>query len=233
MDPLAKVLNDDTAPMLERQRAVATLGKLKGDATKEVDAWAEKLVAGTLPDELKVDVWDVLKANDSGKRKEARQKFEAKLPPDPLGRFAISRTGGDAERGKEIFFNHTAAQCVRCHKAGESGGNAGPELNGLVKRYPDKTRDHLLESLVKPNAKIADGYASITLTKLDGSTVAGVLMKEMNGDYEIKTPDGKTVTVKKDDIDTRTAPVSAMPAVDKALTHREMRDLIEYLMTLK
>jgi quinoprotein glucose dehydrogenase len=234
VDPLVKVLNDDTAPMLERQRAVGALNTLKVVAANaEVEAWGEKLAGGQVPPELVVDVWDALRANDSGKRKEARQKFEAKLPPDPVGRFAISRTGGDAERGKEIFFNHTAAQCVRCHKAGESGGNAGPELNGLVKRYPDKTRDHLLESLVKPNAKIAAGYASISITKLDGSTVAGVLMKEANGDYEVKLPDGKLVTVKKDDIDTKTAPVSAMPAVDKALTHREIRDLIEYLMTLK
>src|SRR4029077_11847343 len=128
---------------------------------------------------------------------------------------------------------HTAAQCVRCHKVGDTGGNAGPELNGVVKRNPDKTRDYLLESLVKPNAKIAPGYASITITKLDGGTVAGILMKEEKGDYEVKTPDGKTVTVKAGDIDTKTNPVSAMPAVDKALTHREMRDLIEYLMTLK
>jgi quinoprotein glucose dehydrogenase len=90
-----------------------------------------------------------------------------------------------------------------------------------------------LESLVKPNAKIAAGYAGITITKLDGNTVAGVLMKEQNGDYEVKLADGKLVTVKKNDIDAKTDPVSAMPAVDKALTHREMRDLIEYLMTLK
>ncbi|MCU0705587.1 MAG: HEAT repeat domain-containing protein [Fimbriiglobus sp.] len=231
-ETLAAVLNDENAPTVERQRGVVTLARLKGGAT-EIDTWAEKLAAGTVPDELKVDVWDALKANETAKRKPLRQKFEATLPPDPVGRFAMSRTGGDAERGKEIFFNHTAAQCVRCHKAGDNGGNAGPELNGLVTRYPDKTRDHLLESLVKPNAKIAPGYASITITKLDGSTVAGTLMTEANGDVEVKTPEGKLVTVKAADIDTKTAPVSAMPAVDKALTHREMRDLIEYLMTLK
>jgi quinoprotein glucose dehydrogenase len=221
---------------VERQRAVATLAKLSRSsrgAAVAMDAWAEELAAGTLPDSLKVDVWDALKANETNKQKEYRLKFEKALPPDPVGRFGISRTGGDAERGKEIFFNHTAAQCVRCHKAGESGGIAGPELNGIVKRNPDKTRDHLLESLVLPNAKIAAGYASITITKFDGSSVAGVLMKEEKGDYEVKLPDGKLVTVKKDDIDTKTAPVSAMPAVDKALTHREIRDLIEYLMTLK
>jgi quinoprotein glucose dehydrogenase len=231
--PLIAVLNDGKAATLERQRAVVALSRLKGDAVRELDDWAEKLAAGKVPVELQVDVWDVLKASDFDKWKQLRAKFEGTLPADPVGRFAISRTGGDAERGKEVFFNHTAAQCVRCHKAGEGGGVAGPDLNGVATRYPDKTREHLLESLVMPSAKIAPGFASITITRLDGSVIAGTLMNETNGDYEVKTPEGKTVTVKAADIDTKTAPVSAMPAVDKALTHREIRDLVEYLMTLK
>ena len=232
VEPLVKVLNDEAAPTAERQRAIATLSRLK-EATTELDNWAEKLVAGQVPAELAVDVWDVLKASSFEKWKQLGKRYEGKLPADPVGRFAVSRTGGDAERGRDIFFNHTAAQCVRCHKVDGSGGVAGPELTGLVKRYPDKTRDYILESLVKPSAKIAPGYAGITLTLLDGQVVAGTLVKEDKGNYEVKTADGKTVSVKAADIDTKTDPVSAMPAVDKALTHREVRDLIEYLMTLK
>jgi quinoprotein glucose dehydrogenase len=106
-------------------------------------------------------------------------------------------------------------------------------LTGVVQRNPEKTRDYLLESLVKPNAKIAPGFASITITKLDGSSVAGTLMKADKGNYEVKIPDGTIVTVQAADIDRATEPVSGMPTMEKALTHREMRDLIEYLMTLK
>jgi quinoprotein glucose dehydrogenase len=232
LDPLVKVLNDDAASTAERQRAIATLSRLKG-ATTELDNWADRLTAGKVPAELQVDVWDVLKASKFEKWQDRGKKFEDQLPRDPVGRFAVSRTGGDSERGKDIFFNHTAAQCVRCHKVNGSGGVAGPELTGVVKRNPENTRDHLLESLVKPSAKIAPGYAGITLTLTDGRVIAGTLMKQEMGNYEVKTPDGKTVTVKAADIDTKTAPTSGMPAVDKALTHREMRDLIEYLMTLK
>ncbi|MEO2090965.1 MAG: c-type cytochrome [Gemmataceae bacterium] len=232
VEPLVTVLNDEAAPTVERQRAVATLSRLKG-ATTELDNWAEKLVAGQVPAELAVDVWDVLRASPVEKWKQLIKRYEARLPADPVGRFAISRTGGDAERGRDIFFNHTAAQCVRCHKIDGSGGVAGPELTGLVKRYPESTRDYILESLVKPSAKIAPGYAGITLTLLDGQVVAGTLVKEEKGNYEVNTADGKTVSVKAADIDTKTDPVSAMPAVDKALSHREVRDLIEYLMTLK
>jgi quinoprotein glucose dehydrogenase len=230
--PLIKVLNDESAPTLERQRAIATMSRMKA-ATTELDNWAEKLIAGKVPVELQVDLWEVLQVSNFVKWQQLGKKFETKLSGDPVRRFAISRTGGDAERGKEVFFNHTAAQCVRCHKVDGTGGTAGPDLTGLVKRYPDQTRDYILESLVKPNAKIAPGYASITLTLTDGRVIAGILMKQEGQNYEVKTADGKTVTVKGSEIDTQTDPVSAMPAVNKALTHREMRDLIEYLMTLR
>ncbi len=227
---LLKVLNDNKASAVERQRAIATLAKLKDT---EIEVWANKLVAGQVPDELRVDVWDVLKTSPNTKWQELGKKYEDNLGRDPIKRFAIARTGGDAERGKELFMNHTAGQCIRCHAVNGAGGKAGPELAGVVQRNPDKTRDYLLESLVKPSAKIAPGYASITIIKLDGSSVAGLLMKAEKGNYEVKTPDGAIVTIKADDIDKATEPVSGMPTMDKALTHREMRDIIEYLMTLK
>ena len=229
---LVRVLNDSKASTVEHQRAIATLGKLKG-AEAELERWAGKLVGGEVTDELRVDLWDTLKNSSNAKLQDQARKYEAGLSRDPISRFAMTRTGGDAERGKELFMNHTAGQCVRCHAVNGSGGKAGPELTGVVQRNPDKTRDYLLESLVKPNAKIAPGFASITVFKLDGSSVSGLLMKADKGNYEVKTPEGSIVTVKADDVDKATEPVSGMPAMDKALSHRDMRDIIEYLMTLK
>ena len=150
-----------------------------------------------------------------------------------MGKFAVSLTGGDAARGKDIFFSHTASQCVRCHKAEGVGGIAGPDLSDVAKRHPEKTRAYLLESLVLPNAQIAKGYASVTLTLADGRTLAGVIEDETKTAVTLKLPDGKTATVPVDDIDKRTVPTSPMPSVEKVLTHREMRDLIEYLSSLK
>ena len=89
--PLVAVLNDDAAPTPERQRAIVTLSRLKGDAVKELDTWGGKLVAGTVPPDLQVDVWDVLKASKFEKWQQLHRKFEGKLPADPVGRFAIGR----------------------------------------------------------------------------------------------------------------------------------------------
>ena len=150
-----------------------------------------------------------------------------------MGKFQVSLVGGNAERGRDIFVNHTGAQCVRCHKIGELGGNAGPELNKLVSRYPEKTREFILESIVLPSAKIALGYANVTLSMSDGRSLAGTLLEENKKTLTLQTPEGKKVTVNVEDIDSRTKPTSPMPAADRTLNFLEMRDLIEYLASLK
>jgi len=103
----------------------------------------------------------------------------------------------------------------------------------VVTRNPVKTREHLLESLVLPSAKIAPGFGTVALTLVDDRAIGGTLLSEEKGTLVVQTPDGKKVTVRADEIERRSAPLSSMPAVDRALTTREMRDLIEFLMTLK
>ncbi len=232
---LREVFDDDAAAtVFEKQQAVATLARMKqAEAVAVLDGLAVKLAEGTLRAELRVDVWDALKAAPNAKRDAARKKFESAMKPDPVGKFQVSLTGGDKARGKDIFFSHAAAQCVRCHKAEGIGGTAGPDLSDVAKRHPEKTRDHLLESLVLPNAQIAKGYASVTLTLADGRVLAGVILDETKAAITLQLPDGKAARVDVADIDKRTVPTSPMPSAEKVLTPREMRDLIEYLSGLK
>ncbi len=231
---LVAVMNDEKAPLVERQRGVAGLSRVKDPiAVAALDTLAVNLAGKSVAAELIVDVWDALKVAPSSKRDPLRKKFEEALPKDPVGKFQTSLTGGDAARGRDIFYNHTAAQCVRCHKVEGVGGIAGPELTKLVERNPVKTRDYILESLVLPSAKIAEGYANVTLTLLDGRTVAGVVQNDDGKTVTILPPDGKVLTIPSEDIEKRTKPESAMPSVEKVLTPREMRDLIEFLNGMK
>ncbi len=62
---------------------------------------------------------------------------------------------GDAERGKTIFFTHQVAACNRCHQVGGQGGAIGPALDGIAGR---KSADYLRQSLIEPNAAIAENY---------------------------------------------------------------------------
>jgi len=231
---LAAVVADEKATLIERQRGIAGLTRLKDPiAAGLLDSLAANLADNKVRPELVVDVWDAVKATPSPKRDPLRKKFEDALPKDPVGKFGPSLTGGDAVKGREIFYNHTGAQCVRCHKVEGVGGIAGPELTKVVERNPLKTREYLLESLVLPSAKIAEGFASVTLTLLDGRTVAGVVQKDDGKTVTILPPDGKVQMIPSEDIDKRTKPESAMPSVEKVLTPREMRDVIEFLNGLK
>ncbi len=231
---LDEVLADDKAAPRERQRAIAAVAATKSPAAGRVlDAWTYRLAAGEVPVDLQVDVLEALKAAPSPVRDRLRLKFEDALPKDPVGKFQVSLTGGDADAGREVFFNHTAAQCVRCHTVKGIGGTAGPDLSQVVTRNPTKTREHVLESLVLPSAKIAAGFGTVTLTLVDGRVLGGTLVSEDKGVLVVQTPDAKKHTVPADEIERRSAALSPMPAVDRTLTPREMRDLIEYLMTLK
>ncbi|VTR95451.1 heme-binding protein : Membrane-bound dehydrogenase domain protein OS=Pirellula staleyi (strain ATCC 27377 / DSM 6068 / ICPB 4128) GN=Psta_0686 PE=4 SV=1: GSDH: HEAT_2: Cytochrom_C [Gemmata massiliana] len=231
---LDEVLADEGASTRERQQALVAIAALKTPAAERVlDAWTYRLAAGEVPADLQVDVLDALKSAPSPLRDRLRLKFESALPQDPVGKFKVSLTGGDADAGRDVFFNHTAAQCVRCHTINGSGGTAGPDLTKVVARNPVKTREHLLESLVLPSAKIAPGFGTVTLALADGRTVGGTLLSEEKGTLVVQRPDGKKVTVQADEIERRSTALSPMPAVDRTLTTREMRDLIEFLMTLK
>jgi quinoprotein glucose dehydrogenase len=228
------VLADGSAAIAERQQAVSTLARMKSEeAAAVLDGWAGMLAAGAVPAELRLDVQDALKAAPSAVRDQLRAKWEAAEPKDPVGKFRNSLTGGDADRGREVFFNHTAAQCVRCHTVRGVGGTAGPDLTTLAARYPGRVREHALESLMLPSAKLADGYAAVTLTLADGRVVGGVVVSETKAAVTLRTPDGKTMTVPAADIEGRTVAPSAMPSVERTLTPREVRDLIEFLASLR
>jgi putative heme-binding domain-containing protein len=94
-------------------------------------------------------------------------------------------------------------------------------------------RRELLESVVSPNAKIVEGYGTISVTTKDGDTVTGTLQKETADSVTLKSDDGEIVTIKAADVQWRTKPSSAMPAQGDVLKARGVRDVVEFLSTLK
>jgi quinoprotein glucose dehydrogenase len=114
-----------------------------------------------------------------------------------------------------------------------TGGAAGPDLSKVAERYPEKTRAFFLESLLTPSAKIAPGFGTVTLNLADGRTVSGVLAAEDKTALTVQYADGKKERIAVEDVERRSAATSPMPAVDQTLSPREVRDVIEYLTTLK
>ncbi len=236
----------------EKQAAIDALAAMKSEKSDEL---LRKSLAGFMvisnPIELRLELLEAARARTSFPAiKVMLDSIETMLAERTLlGEKIVALRGGDAERGKAIFTGHRQAQCFRCHKVGSSGGEAAPDLShvaskklsqifGITKDSLDEhgdlhVRRYLLESLVKPSEKIAPGYGTTTFLLTDGTTVAGIIKSERDGVLEIVTPDNKPLRLKAADIEQRSEPKSAMPAVDKILTLRELRDLVEYLSTLK
>ena len=139
--------------------------------------------------------------------------------------------GGDAERGRAIFFGRAAASCRRCHKVAGSGGDVGPDLSKVGK---EKDRNYLLEAIVEPNAKVAKGFETIILVTSEGQIHTGILKREDESIVQLMTPTGALVSVAKSDIDDRANGTSGMPQdLSKNITRAEIRDLVEYMTTLQ
>ena len=47
---------------------------------------------------------------------------------DPLAGYRFALAGGDKNRGARIFTDQPVMACIRCHRAGADGGDAGPNL---------------------------------------------------------------------------------------------------------
>jgi quinoprotein glucose dehydrogenase len=231
---LVEIAQTSTASTLERQRAVSSLATLQQE---QADAVLVKLARQLTNDELSaalhLEVIEAATLRNTSELKSLVEQFKAKQSGKGLlAQYQTAVEGGNSEQGRSLFLGHRVAQCIRCHKVGSTlvGGNAGPDLHQVAKRHD---RLSLLQSLVEPSAKIAKGFESVTFVLQSGQLVAGLIRSEENGTITIEQPDGKLVTISADDVEDRTAPKSAMPEMHRALTLRELRDLVEYLSTLQ
>ena len=123
------------------------------------------------------------------------------------------------------------ASCARCHKVGADGGEVGPVLDGIAAK---QTREYLLESIVAPNAKIAPGFETLLVVLKDGRNFAGVTKPSGPDEVIINSPEDGILKFKKADIAKTQKGQSAMPdTMVQVLSKRDLRDLVEFLGSLK
>ncbi len=141
--------------------------------------------------------------------------------------------GGDAERGRAIFRTKTEVSCLRCHQIAQTGvenaegGHVGPNLAGVGKRL---TRFELLESIVDPNRRIANGFQNTVVFLKEGAPLEGVVFEESASELKLRDKDDKVHVVAREDIESTKTGLSPMPAdLTKNLSREELRDLIEFL----
>jgi putative heme-binding domain-containing protein len=143
---------------------------------------------------------------------------------------AAKKDRGDAALGKDLF---TRQGCVVCHTTSAEEAPKGPLLAGIAQRY---NRDELCESIMKPSAKIAQGFETQWF-KLKGKDepVEGFVVHESGDQIEVRNITGVSTTIKSGDIQKRgKRDTSVMPeGLVAQLTPHDLASILAYLESLK
>jgi quinoprotein glucose dehydrogenase len=222
----------EEGPVRVRQAAILALGELGPEADGAVARLLDRLLAGTWPAPLHLELLEISSKRLSPDVRGRLDRFDAsRKSDDPLGKWRDCLEGGDAGPGHQLFWVRVHASCHQCHRIGDEGGTAGPPLTGIGAR---QKRDYLLESLLLPSRAIAAGYETVALLLESDAVETGRVVRESATELVLLGPDGKEKPISKDRIRKARRGMSAMPDdLSRLLTRRELRDLVEYLASLK
>jgi len=215
----------------ERQSAIAAFANLESESAQRfLGEQISKMADGDLPLGVHVELIETVEKSGSDRLKEQLNEYvDSKSSDGALAEYRSALRGGNAGEGARIFYNNAAAQCIRCHAVDGSGGEIGPELTSIGSRL---TRETLLESMVAPSARIAPGYGVLTVTLSSGDTVRGAILGETDA-YYVLSVDGDNQRIQKSMITSAETSPSSMPAMGDLLTRRQLRDLVEFMVSLE
>lgn len=221
----------ESGSLAQWRAELAELGSTNAESEKAISAWLDRLLAGQLPKEIWLDVLEPARMHKSAEIQQKLQRYQAaRLEVGGLATVSELLYGGDAEKGRKIFFEKPEAVCNKCHKVGNVGGEIGPPL-GIA--ATNMSREYILESVLLPNAKITPGYETVMVITKDRNGFSGVLKKETDTELTLSSSEG-VFTIKKADIASRRQAGSLMPdGLGTAISQRELRDLIEFIAGLR
>ena len=90
-----------------------------------------------------------------------------------------------------------------------------------------------MESLIEPSTRLAPGYGTVTITLKDGQGVTGILEEESKEEQMLRTSDAEPMEIAVSRIEKRENRLSAMLAMGRLISKRELRNPIAYLSSLK
>ena len=223
--------NLDKVPSLHLQTAIDALLR---SGSPEID---QSLVA-KLPQVPAIKTLSVEKvlASVNGRPEEFKKQWAAMMqaatrPPeniaDELDAWLKRLPAGDAKRGYQVFSNKKAA-CSSCHQIGYVGGRLGPELSSIGRT---RSRRDLIEAIVYPSLRIAQGYSPTRIRTSDDEVYNGLLSRQTDSYVELLCGVDKTCRIEKSDIEEQSeSKVSVMPSgLDQQIALEDFADLLAFL----
>ncbi len=136
------------------------LGEIKEkSATAILQNLVDDLSTGNAAREEQLDIYLAASKNggfeDTLQTLQQQARRDAQTPSEFLP-VAFLMYGGNASKGQQVFLQHPAAQCIRCHAVGQGeGSTVGPNLADIGNKVD---RAYLVEALIEPSAKLAEGF---------------------------------------------------------------------------
>ncbi|MFM7020575.1 MAG: HEAT repeat domain-containing protein, partial [Aquirufa sp.] len=213
----------------EQQQLLQSIAKMPVDNTQEVlSDLIERMVANKLPAGIRLDLIEAVEATQAEK---LVAKLDALKTKGTLtDEYKDALYGGNLQLGNAIFYRNQSVECIRCHNAGGEGGVVGPSLKGIGSRL---TREQILQALIEPSARIAPGYGMISLKLTDGQEVTGTVIQETDSEIQLKTSEAEPLRIATARIKSRENYPSSMPPMGGLMSKREIRDVVEFLASLK
>ena len=142
---------------------------------------------------------------------------------------ALDDLQGDPAVGKTLFVKQG---CVACHSISTSETMKGPFMGQIGSIM---TREQIAESILKPDASISQGFATVQITTKDNKSYVGFVSQESADQLVIRNITGQVFTLKAENIATRQElDTSMMPAgLANALSYEEFASLVTFLAQQK
>jgi putative membrane-bound dehydrogenase-like protein len=152
--------------------------------------------------------------------------------PEDLTKLLAKIPNASPARGRQLF---ESAGCIKCHTTDRHEELKGPFLGDAGGKFPP---NHLIESILRPSAKIAQGFQSeqiVARDKIGTTEYLGFPVKESPEEVQLRDLTGKVSIIKKTAIKKRT-PLqgSIMPeGLAETMTLDDFGALLAYLRSLK
>lgn len=142
---------------------------------------------------------------------------------------ALANIKGDTVKGKALF---TQQGCVACHSIKKGEPLKGPYMGQIGSIM---NRERIAESILKPNASISQGFATVLITAKGDKSYMGFVSEESSDKVVMRNIAGQVFNVKTSDILTRKEmEQSMMPAgLANALSYEEFASLVTFLSQQK
>lgn len=142
---------------------------------------------------------------------------------------AMDKIKGNPADGRRIFIQQG---CIVCHTLDKGQPMKGPFMGQIGSIM---TRKQIAESILKPNASISQGFATVQIETKDGKSVIGFVTGESADKLTLRDITGAVHSVNTKDIKKREEmKTSIMPeGLANALSYEEFASLITFLSQQK